>query len=90
MITFMIHYPEAGTPEAKSMRRRIGDGMPAMLGRQFITVVVMVCCANPARGQVSPAQLRPILDLLQGKQYLSSQTDEYRDVLTELLSKSGS
>jgi hypothetical protein len=86
----VIHYPEPETTASQiDAQARIGDRIPAMFER-LITLLVMICCANPASGQVSQVQLRPILDLLQGKQYLSSQTDEYHNVLTELLSKSGS
>jgi hypothetical protein len=63
--------------------------MRAMLAR-LITLALIVCCANRASGQVSQAQLRSILDVLQQKDYLSQQPEEYRDVLAELMARSGS
>lgn len=63
--------------------------MPSMLTR-LIAIAMTFCCATATAGQDSQAQLRSILDLLQQKEYLSPQTEEYRDVLTELMAKSGS
>lgn len=67
----------------------IGGRIAAMLAR-LITFALTFCCAIPASGQVSQAQLRSILGVLQQKEYLSPQTEEYRDVLAELMAKSGS
>ena len=59
-----------------------------MLARLLIPLM-LASFVNRANAQVSEAQLRPILVVLQSKEYLSSQTAEYRELLTELVAKSG-
>jgi hypothetical protein len=44
----------------------------------------------PTRPQTPPSTLHSVIDLLQDPKYLSSQTSEYRDVLAELMLRSGS
>ena len=58
-----------------------------MLARILI-LVTLVGLTYRANSQVPETQLRAILAALQNKQYLSSDVDEYHQILTELITKS--
>jgi hypothetical protein len=58
--------------------------------RQLLMITLTVWWTSSMGSQVDDVQLQSILNLLQKKEYLSSHTDEYREVFTDLISRSGS